>query len=363
MRWVVAEPGPDFSVLDVHRGWVEALRGHGEHVVDFNLGDRLAFYSNAWIETDRADDVDGDGGRPVRLRKALDADAATDLAVNGLAATLWKVRPHILFITTGFLVPAGLLDHARRHGTYVIVHHTEEPYEVERELAYAGHADLNLVNDPTHLERFREVAPTLYVPQAYRETVHRPCPDGGRGCHPDYASDFTFIGTGFGSRRWFLEQMAEAGAFDGLDTAIAGNWQGVLESSPLRPYLPAQLAECVDNADTVRWYQHTRCGINLYRRERDADHPGLVGGWAMGPREVEMAAAGAFFLRDPRPEGDQVLHMLPAFADPAGAVEVLRWWLAHDDEREKAAQAAREAVADRTFTAHARHLLRLLDKN
>lgn len=356
-RWVVAAPGPDFSVLDVHNGWVEALRGLGEHVVDFNLGDRLAFYSNAYLATDYAAD-----GSAVSMKKAVDEDQAVELAVNGLAATLWKTRPDVLLVTTGFLVPGDLLDHARRHGTYVIVAHTEEPYEVERELDLAQHADLNLINDPTHIERFRDVGPTFYVPQAYRPAAHHPCPSKMRDCHPQLRSDFAWVGTGFGSRRWFFERMAELGAFDGLEVEILGNWQGTADDSPLRPFLAADLSACVDNADTVRLYQHTKAGINLYRRERDKDHPGVVGGWSMGPREVEMAAAGCFFLRDPRPEGDEVLHMLPTFQDPEGAVEVLRWWLAHDDEREKAAQAAREAVADRTFDTHARHLLRLLTR-
>jgi hypothetical protein len=82
----------------------------------------------------------------------------------------------------------------------------------------------------------------------------------------------------------------------------------------------------------------------------------------MGPREVEMAATGLFFLRDPRGEGDEILDMLPTFASPEDASEQLRYWLAHDDERQALAGKAREAVADRTFHNHAATLLRLLDR-
>jgi hypothetical protein len=81
----------------------------------------------------------------------------------------------------------------------------------------------------------------------------------------------------------------------------------------------------------------------------------------MGPREVEMAACGLFFLRDPRGEGDEVLPMLPTFATPEDAGEELRWWLAHDTERDRVAARALEAVADRTFTRNAQSLLRVLD--
>ncbi len=41
MRFLVAHPGPGFSVHDVHVGWVEALSELGEQVKAFNLDDRL----------------------------------------------------------------------------------------------------------------------------------------------------------------------------------------------------------------------------------------------------------------------------------------------------------------------------------
>lgn len=354
MRWVVAHPGPEWSVADVCTGWVEALRGLGEDVHLFNLGDRLAFYDNAYL---RVDDIPPDaapGAGGAVFRKALPAEQAVDLAVNGLPGMLWKVRPDVLLVICGFLIPGEVLDHARRHGARVIVVHTEEPYEVERELALAAHADLNLINDPTHAERFAAVAPTVYVPHAWRPGFHEPGPPD-----PALACDLAFIGTGFGSRRWFFEDLAASGALDGLDVLLGGNWQGLAPDSPLRAYIGADdPGHCIDNDQTARTYRSARSGINLYRRE--AENGAVVAGWAVGPREVEMAACGLFFLRDPRPEGDRLFHMLPTFESPDEAGEQLAWWLAHDAAREKAAHLAREAVADRTFTEHATALVRLL---
>ncbi|MGH9252697.1 MAG: hypothetical protein ACRD0W_24750, partial [Acidimicrobiales bacterium] len=213
MRFVVAQPGPSWSVHDVYVGWCEALERLGQHVVRFNLDDRLAFYNNAVVEVDQPSS-DGQAA----FRKALDSDQAKELAVNTLAATLWKTRPDVLLVISGFFVPHEMLDHARRHGIRVIVAHTEEPYEIDRELELAAHADLNLLNDPTHIERFAQVAPTVYCPHAYRVGFHQPGePD------PTLAADLAFVGTGFGSRRWFLEHMD----LDGLDVLLAGNWAGV----------------------------------------------------------------------------------------------------------------------------------------
>ena len=50
---------------------------------------------------------------------------------------------------------------------------------------------------------------------------------------------------------------------------------------------------------------------------RSGDYSG--GAVAMGPREIEMAACRLFFLRDPRPECDEVFPMLPAFDGPEDA--------------------------------------------
>jgi hypothetical protein len=53
--------------------------------------------------------------------------------------------------------------------------------------------------------------------------------------------------------------------------------------------------------------------------------------------------------------------MLPTFTDPQGAGELLRWALKNDHLRATGAAAARQAIADRTFSSNARMLLRLLD--
>lgn len=342
MRILVAHPGPAFSVHDVYVGWCEGLAAAGAKVARFNLDDRLRFYGSVLLPVPGQDDT---------FKLALERKAATDLALDGLCSDLWILQPDVLVVVTGFFIPAELLDAARKRGIRVVVLHTESPYEDERQLAYAAHADLNIINDPTHLGRFVAVAPTVYLPHAYRPAVHHPGP-----ARAEMVCDLGFVGTGYPSRVQFFEAMAPHVA--GLDVLLAGNWQSLPDSSPLLPWLGTEQAECLDNADTVDLYRSARVGINIYRREGDG---GETGGWSMGPREVEMAATGAFFLRDPRPESDELLGMLPAFTGPEHAAELLRWWLAHPDDRIEAAHKARAAVEHQTFTHHAAQLLRLLD--
>jgi spore maturation protein CgeB len=316
------------------------LRDLGQKVIEFNLNDRITFYDAAYMNISEG-----------KFRKALDGETAVDLAVNGLYAALYKIRPDVLLAVSAFLLPAELMDLARWYGTKVIILHTEAPYENVRQIEIAAHADLNLVNDPTDLEQFHAAGPSLYMPQAYRSAVHHPGPP-----EPDLAADFAFVGTGFESRIAFFEAMD----LDGLDVLLGGNWQRLAEDSPLRKYVGHDIAECLDNTETARIYRSAKVGLNLYRRETEDGCS--AEGWAIGPREVEMAACGMPFLRDSRGEGDELFPMLPTFGSPEEASEKLRWFLAHEDTRLNAASKAREAIADRTFRNHAATLLQLLEK-
>lgn len=339
MRWLVCHPGPAFSVHDLHVGWCEALRQLGQDVHEFNLDARLAVLGQMLKPTNE----------PGKFERALTPEQAYDMAADTLYSALYQTWPDVLLVISGFFIPAKILDRARRTRTRVVIVHTESPYEDERQLQLAPWADLNLLNDPSHIDRYP--AGTRYVPHAYRPAVHHPGPPV-----PDLVCDLGFVGTGYPSRVRFLEQMN----LDGLDVILAGNWQ-ILDDTdhPLRRHVAHAVDECLDNAKTADVYRSARVGINLYRRE--AQRPDLAAGWAMGPREVEMAACGLMFLRDPRPESDETLPMLPTFTSPGEASELLRYWLKHPAERDSLACKARDAVADRTFTHHARSLLRLLD--
>ena len=336
MRALLVHPGPAFSVADVYAGWVKGLRGCGVEVAEFNLGDRLGFYGRAHVERD------GEWVRP------FDKEEGAALAAKGIEAACYEWWPDLVVIVSGFFVPPFIYRVMRARGHKIVLLHTESPYEDDRQILRAAYADLNIVNDPTNLDRFTEVAPTVYIPHGYDPDLHHPRP-----ADPDLKSDFCFVGTGYPSRLEFFEQVD----FGDLDVTLAGNWQQAARS-PLRRYLAHHIDDCCPNTETARLYASTKASANLYRRE--ALRPELSDGWAMGPREVELAACGVFFLRDPRGEGDEVLDMLPTFSGPGDFGDRLRWWLAHDTERDEAALKARAAVADRTFTAHAGRALRAL---
>ena len=281
---------------------------------------------------------------------AVDGKQIIELAVNGLYATLYKARPDVLMVVSGFFVPKAVYELCRAYGTRVVLVHTEEPYETDRAAQIAQWADINLVNDPTNIDAFPPN--TRYVPHAYRPRVHF----AGSG-RDDYRCDFAFIGTGYPSRVRFMERMD----LSGLDVILGGNWPTITDEHPLRKFIANDPEECVDNVETAEVYRSARIGMNLYRRE--STEGGRADGWAMGPREVELAACGLFYLRDPRGEGDEVLDMLPTFSSPEEAGDLLRYWLKRPVERAELALKAKAAVADRTFANHAVDLLRHIESS
>lgn len=339
MRILTVEPGPSFSVADVHQGWRRAFADLGHQVVNYNLGDRLSFYHNAHLP-------DGDGG----FRKPLDEKQANSLAMVGVESAILRWRPELVVFTTGYYAAGETLEMIRNRGCRVAVLFTECPYEDDRQLELAPYTDINVINDPTNLDTFKMVQPnSVYLPHSYDPVLHHPgSPD------PDLACDVCFVGTGFPSRVEFLEAVD----WTGIDFKLAGSWGSLSETSPLRQFVIHDLDECWPNEQTVDLYRSAKATFNLYRRE--ANSVELADGWSMGPREVEAVASGCFLLRDPRPESDATFPMLPSFGSPYEFGQQLRWWLAHDMERREAAAMAREAVADWTFTRRAEQLLALI---
>lgn len=338
MKVLVVQPGVDFSPADMARGWVKGLRQAGCQVVDFNFADRLAFYAGAHMKRGR------------RWVRAFEGEGSIRLAAKGIEHLCYEFWPDLVVIISGFYVPAEVYGLMRARGHRVVLICSEEPYETDRDLARAELADLVILNDPTNLERFQAVNPnTHYLPHAYDPDVHRPGPPT-----PDAVSDFAFVGTAFPSRVEFFEAVD----WGTIDVALAGNWQVLDEASPLRKFMAHDIGANCPNDQAVILYQSTKASVNLYRKE--ATEGGSTDGVSMSPREIELAATGCFFLREPRAEGARVLPMLPTFCDPDDFAGQLRWWLAHDSRREAAVSAARAAIEPFTFTRNARELLRLL---
>ena len=336
MKVLLLHPGPSFSVADVCNGWAKGFQQAGCSVAVWNLNDRLEFFERAHISDD---------GGP--FKKAFTTQEAALLASETLFAQVYKWWPDLIVVVSGFYTDPSVYEELRRHGHKVVLLHTESPYEDPKQIRVAPAVDLNVLNDPTNLEAFRAVnSNSVFFGHAYDPDVHHPT-----SVAP--SRDFVFVGTGYPSRIDFLEAVD----WPTDDVTLAGNWQGLREDSPLRPFVGHAIDACIDNTATADLYRTARASANLYRVEGT----GSPDGWAMGPREVELAACGTFYLTEARGENRQVLPMVPTFDGPEDFADVLGWWLNHPDKRADVARRAQAAVAGRTFADSARRLLRLVD--
>lgn len=346
MRILVVAPGPAFSVKDVQYGWENALRNLGHTVATYNLSERMSFFAAA----DWGDEV----GK-------LDTEQVITLATEQLGNACYKFWPDVIFVISGFFMPEDIWKIWRDRGWHkTVLVCTESPYEDDRQFdqVQRWQPDHVLLNDPINLMRFKTIHDSVwYSPHAYEPTVHHP-----GGTRAGYECDVSFVGTGYPSR---IDLLARTD-WRGIDLKLAGMWSSV-GGTCLEPYVMHDIKECFDNADTADLYRSSKMSANLYRGANgaqagagEANHPELANGWAVGPREIELAACGTFFAREPRPEGDELFPMLPTFTDARELGDIVRYYLEHESAREAAALQALEAIQDRTFDAHARRLMQLL---
>jgi spore maturation protein CgeB len=343
MRIMVIRPGPFFSVADVCRGWVSGLRDAGATVADLNYDDILDMFMACQVKTsaDHEPDV---------YTEAFDDNQAVAIAQRIAKSHAYEFLPDVVFVVSGFFLDSQTLDLFRARGVKVVVLCTESPYEDDVQVRFADHADVVLLNDPTNLERFKARNPNCYyVPHSYDPAIHTPGP-----ASPDLLCDFAFCGTGYPSRIEFFSQVN----WQNFDVKFAGMWKHIPYRSPLERFVIHPLDRCFDNAEAVELYRSAKLSANIYRAEANDDT--LVEGWSVGPREIELAAVGVPFLREPRGEGDELFPMYPTFNDPDEFSDLLGWWLVHEDVRTDAASKARAAIADHTFVNRARWLLNVL---
>jgi spore maturation protein CgeB len=283
----------------------------------------------------------------------LDDNEAVRLAVEPLGNAVYRFWPDLIFVVSGFFLPNDIWEVFKQRPHKTVLLCTESPYEdtLQFERMMVWEPDVMLLNDPTNIDAFRANHDNVfYAPHAFDPKLHSP----GRATKK-YKCDFGFVGTGYKSR---LDMLARVD-WRGLDVKLAGMWQ-MAGGTCLEDFVIHPLEECFDNTDAVKLYRSAKISANLYRArtgDGESAHPELNDGFSVGPREIELAATKTFFLRDPRPEGDELFPFLPTFTTAGEMGDLIRFYLQNPKLREQAAQQAFEAVQPRTFEAHAKTLL------
>jgi spore maturation protein CgeB len=334
MRVYVVHPGTPFSTADVYAGICGGLRANGVEVIEGRLDQALQFQA-ALYDAGQVQGV----VTPGKLNLTL---YTSPYIVQHAIAT----QPDQVIVVSAHNFNIASAKTLRLAGLRTAVVMTESPYFATFEQEMAAAYDVVFTNERRCATgRYFDHKNVHYLPHAYNPAVHN------TDVAPGAPSDVLFIGS------MFPERAALFGAI---------NWGGL--KFTLRGYMPGQIEQdIVENSEAAALYRAAKVNINHHRTTMDFGSGQYIAAGAadsLNPRAYELAACGAFQLMDDsRAEAHEVFRdSLATYkaGDSASLERELRWWLAHDAEREEWAAAQNECVRPHTWQARAKQMLEVL---
>lgn len=347
MRLELVGAGASYSIKDVEVGYRDALAAQGHQLIEVNLEGRIGvaqtYMATLWKANNKAKD-----------KAPTQADVYYTAGL-GVVERALRFMPDWVLIMSGMYLHPDIVIMLKRAGFKVAVILTESPYDEAAEAAFIQFVDVAFTNERASVERLRNAnTNTFYLGHAYAPERHKP--QGDNGDVP--AHDVVFVGTGFTER---CETLIAAD-WSGVDLGLYGQWPYLASRSRLRRYICGGVT---DNSVTAALYRRAKIGLNLYRASMGfaKDAPRIDHAESLNPRAVELAAAGCFTISDYRAEVEEVFgSAVPTFKTPAELTEQVRYWLAHDDERQALAAQLPELVQGHTYAARATELMNTLGR-
>jgi spore maturation protein CgeB len=338
MKVLVFVSGACWSTRDVEVGAIEGLRSAGVEVAPYLLDQRI-LASGEFLKRCYK--------RVKRITPDVEEPTSADILLHAVQDSLTRSLLHDVdwvMLVSAMFVPRPFLEILQRAGLPVAVLLTESPYDQEKELKWAAHADVVWTNERSSVEAFRAVqARSFYLPHAMRPEIHRP--DAPIADVP--AHDVVFVGSGFAERTELLSAID----WTGIDFGIYGNWQKLGPRSKLRQYVRDGV---VDNETAAALYRRAKVGINLYRESigwgKSAAR--ITHAESLNPRAYELAACGCFHLSQDRAEMRELFgDLVPTFRTADECSTLIRHWLSNDAGRAEVAARLPATVAQHTWTA------------
>jgi len=191
-----------------------------------------------------------------------------------------------------------------------------------------------------------------YVPRLHRKRVND-------GQTPHYLWDVSYIGNASPAKFQWLKKIALD--FPDLSLLVIGyNWREFAKGTPLAASV---FGSGLVGDHFARVVEHSRINLSV--------HYGTVGkrGWAdlVSTRTFEIPACGGFMLHIDNPEVRSLFDVpteIDVFSSPDQLNEKIKYYLAHEDEREAMARKAYDrAVPDYSLINRAREIALVLDSH
>ena len=345
---LLVHPGASWSIADLHRGVRKALERQNIEIVDYAMDGRIAHSTEFLRHVWKVGQQQG---------KRQDPPGPADYIYHASLGIIERALRHYVdwvLIISGMYVHGDVLGLLRRAGLRTAVILTETPYANDYEHVIASAADVVWTNERSGIQEFAGLCHEIhYYQHAYDPEVHKPSID----IEPNIAShDVVFVGTGFVER----VNLLRAVDWDGIDLGLYGAWELLGSRNRLRRYVCGGVTP---NEITAQLYRQAKIGLNLHRTSigfgRDVKH--ISGAESMNPRCYELAATGTFFITDARAEVGEVFgDAVPTFDTPQQLEELIRYWLAHDEERRLVAASLPGLVSSHTFDNRVEQILDVL---
>lgn len=339
MRILVVHSGHGFSTKDVGDGLVAGLLANGVEVLEYPLW-RTLETAELLIAAAKELGIAPEGGYPDPLH----------IGTMGIPGYAMAKRVEWVIFIHGMHVPESIPVTLQRGGYKTALVCTESPYETATwEAAAAQYYDVVFTCDRAALPLFMLDRPDRvhYLPHAWRPGVHQPEGERADPC------DVFFIGTRYPERDALLNGVGWDG-IDFRDKTLDYERQGIV----------AVTEQITENAIVARHYRSAAISLNMHRTStmlhttEETSHimPGAAE--SLNPRAYEVPACGGFLISDARAELQDIFgDCVPIYHDSASLETLIRYYLAHPDERNALAQAQHAAVQPHSWAHRARQAL------
>lgn len=348
---MVVHPGASHSTSDVFDGMCAGLAWAGAEVIPFQWGEMLRpFTALAHVAIEHGAFTDEQAQKLHAFCMYVASGDSISSAIDSMVDAV--------IVVNGLMFPPSRVAILQKLSMPVACYGTESPYFDEQERQIAPFYDHWFTNERTSVKRFAELTSASYLPHAWNPATHQL-----RAVDPERRCDVTFVGGGFPERKALLQGVD----WTGIDHTIHGTlWnidlateQGASDFARGDRWTEG----AIPNEMTSAWHRSAKVALNLHRKMGYIEQGNSVaaGSESLGPRAYEIPAVGGFMLIDnERPEAHDVYGESAATFtawDSASLQRELRYWLTHDDARERTQKAQHEAVQAHHWGIRAKQIL------
>ncbi len=290
--------------------------------------------------------------RPLRLVRRVLRKRIVEDYNRALVHEAQMLRPDLLFVFKGALVQGGTLRAIRDMGTICIQFYPDTGFRAHsRELWNAiPEYDWFFSTKPAHVNELRashDYDRVSFLPHGFDPETHRPLDTSSRDL-ADYGCDVSFIGNISDKKQAAMERLLSQ-AVD-LNIAIWGpeTWgdqgEGLARAYRGFPVFGLEYAKAIR-------LSKINLGL-LFEGNNDGARPDVL-----TARSFEIPGAGGFMLHERTREAQEYFEdgkECIFFDDPDDMVDKIRYYLAHDVERQSIARAGRQRCLESGYSTDAR---------